>query len=1443
MLSVALEYNFVGFLRKCANAWADGSYLGKNSSSGIGLSTLTDWIWNRVRAIKDVCNTLCQPLFDYSEQRIDYGTQKQLSQCCKLLRILSELLVSILRDYRQFVPSQILEQLKTQSDSIKMASDYQEVLQWLLNVGLLPEGQFHNDEINSFPMDDQYLIVPYPYEIIRNHYNAQRVQLSDPGENFRKYLFIDAFIEKECSEEQIYEMWGDSYPPKSIQCLLRTLLIPEISLQSKHVIFVYLFMDITKVLSDTPYSSIVGNLIKFPAVFKMDPAIIKRTQAFWNLDNGKLETAVEELISPLSHDKHIPLWQRELLIRTLLKQKETSLALRALRCPGNQISPELEMITLLDNNLLSEALGVQRATGDKELLVNLFNNILHSSNFEQLLNMRLSNEEENVLRDYLKNLTNSGLPNHLNIHFVFLLQRSKFIDAANLVESFSGETRFNLEPPKQVLYAYYAAMEPTTRKITSMIQQSDVVAKELPLPMSVNLIQAKCNAKNNFFSKCVESITDASVDGAEMPFIGSPKLGIFEYRQPRIAESENSFVLDIHDGKRKTVNEVSIINFEEQRAPQNKKRRLNDAISVPKRKSYMDVHMSNLTIFKETKPSFNFSNKSPGNSSRVTPERVRAFGNFLSTPVVSKKTTPKRFHEKCPATPVSILKSRSMRGSLSPGRLSEFGDDNKSVKSITFAALPDSRDTSFNESSNLDEPTDTSTEAFYSPDKSPRNFIDGPKMRKPLSGTSSPTVKTVSPRGFSVASSLLQSLQNISQEVESFEKAAKDEVEKKIKQNEAKSTEEIIADIEAHSTTLNTTVESVESEPIEPLNRGNVLRDTSESDSDETTDEEAPDKSLYTFQRKSVLPANFGEISESESENDEEVDEEHYEDEELPSHSASGEDDSAEYGEVDLDDSEDEEPQPKKQEVICLDSSSDDDDVQVTQPSSQNNLPAFNNFNQFNSESTNGESQEIISSQEEMAAMLYDDMDNERLEDDDAMIVETVVDNLQTPQVVETMQTHEIINEERIDTTNEYSYTSATGGEMNFAIIGVTSLANETEQISQSTEPTEEQSNIFNQAVMNVEPLIESGSEIFTQAETSISQAVETNEVSNLFNVAVTEIDMSTSTTTPLETVVNQVNENEITSTNEEEKTEKEIEGVTRSLRSRSVSLEPTRESRCQSVPSNGSSSPKSRSTRASTEDREKPKRKLKTLEVIEETNTPVSSPGVLTRKRSQLNLSESQDTPQTPTRLTRRKSIILEQEAKVAPSTPSTPKRITRAVSKESLTQDDNNKTLTRQGSLRKRTTSASDNDDAKSTRSTRSTRKNSATPTSSMKSTPERQSPSTQGEQEGTSLSNRRLTRRQMQVVEKSGHLLGQISAGKLRASKSEDLTSKVEDSDNESVKSDVVSVSSRGSRKRKASKSKEDDTESNESAAKRKTAAKTLSAIQEEDEGKNIYHLSSI
>ena len=1426
LLSVALEYNFNGFLKKCAWAWADGSYLGKDDLVGVGLSTLTDWIWNRVQAIKDVCNVLCKPLFDFSEQRIDYGTQKQLSQCCKQLKVLSELLILVIRDYKQFIPEVILLQLKMQSEEMKMASEYQEVLQWLLNVGLLPEGNFYPGQ-SIHDVDDDFLIVPYPHQVIKSYYESQRENLADEWLGESKYLFIDAFIEQNCDVGKLKEIWGGSYPPRSIQALLRTLLIPEISIASKHVIFVYLFMDITNVLKDGAYSSIVRNLIKFPAVFKMNPAMIKRTQAFWNLDNGNLETAVEELISPLSHDKHIPLWQRELLITVLLKQNGSSLALRSLRCPGNQISPELEVFTLLANNLISEALKVQRASGDRKLLVKLFEKILHSTSYEQLLDLSLTEEEGNVLREYLQNLKDTGLPNHLNIHFVFLLQRSKFLDAAQLVESMN-ETEMNLEPPKQVLNAYYATMESTTRKLTSMVYEDEVQVKESPLPLSVNLIQARYNTKNNIYQKCVQSINEAAYDSSlhnqSQPFIGSPKLGIFEYRQTPLNLHDVSYALEVNEhGKRKQRNKVEdFVRLEDLQAPQQKKRKLNEIATV-KRKSYMDTRLNNLTVFKETKANFSFTGKSPSSSMRTTPDRVHTFGNFrnfLATPVIEKKTPPQKIF---PQTPHSILKTRSRCGSISPApsRFSEVGDDNKSVKSITFAALPDSRDTSLNDSSmleenfNEEEKLESSAENFYSPGKSPEKvlgFLDGPKARKPIKSRSS------SPAG---------------------EKADQ-------------------------SQELNVSANSEASRDLaKPFRDRSVLKDNSSCESDEASCSSTPDKSIYNYVRRSVLPVNFGELSDSEEEvkvrNDEKSDErnqqsfperqeqnskekceensrdknekidenseesvadEHFEEEELPEHSdysdSSEENNEIEYEEVESDESSSQESaKPKSKmivdDVICLDSS--DDDV-------QEHLPSFGNLAKIQENDDN--SMEIVenpvkeSSHAEILSTVYRNLDvDEKMEIEspaheqlspmkqqqqlmltraeieagpskfdslyetqnqsknvevfeapeavqEEIVMESEVDYVEGPKQSQNsedlVEKHQEIHlkspEKVIQNTPEIQKSAETQNLMN--------IHQKTLEIEQII-PETQQAIIVNPsddcfkspADLNESEISEECS--FVSAAGELNEAVVMSEVeetavdeeqfevlSSIFKEFSSEISTtSVEVTNILDQALNQSEISMETAKDEDPSTSQEVSKESSGF---SEDLTP-REVRARSVPSSGTSSPRSRSTRASTEDREKPKnrRKPKVLEIIEEKESPIPSPGPLTRRRSQLLLTEeNENTPQTPTRMTRRRSMLADE----APTTPTT-RRMTRAASNNSLATSEPEKTpedpavLTRQRSLRIRTTSASSADDAKSTRSTRSTKKTLETPTSSA----EKQSPV-----EVTSLTNRRLTRKQMQVLEKS-------------------------------------------------------------------------------------------
>lgn len=187
-----------------------------------------------------------------------------------------------------------------------MATEYQEVLQWLLNMGLLPEvnsNRSHKSyaEYRDSPFDDGFQAIPYPYETLKNYYATQRLKFKEidpnlivPKTKSCRALYIDSFIENECNSSVLRSEWrkglGDGlYPPASLQTMLRTLLVPGVATERKYMLFVYLFMDLSTVLREERYASVIKNLIKFPAVFKMDPGLIKITQAFWNLDHGEYE--------------------------------------------------------------------------------------------------------------------------------------------------------------------------------------------------------------------------------------------------------------------------------------------------------------------------------------------------------------------------------------------------------------------------------------------------------------------------------------------------------------------------------------------------------------------------------------------------------------------------------------------------------------------------------------------------------------------------------------------------------------------------------------------------------------------------------------------------------------------------------------------------------------------------------------------------------------------------------------------------------------------------------------------------------------------------------------------------------------------------------------------------------------------------------------------------
>lgn len=168
----------------------------------------------------------------------------------------------------------------------------------------LPEGTWNSDPHLTFAEDDLF-VVPYPYQPINSFYINRRkkfrYRVAELPDHPSDFIHIDSFIKNKCDHVAIQKLWQEGgftglYPPSSLQKLLRILLLPNFSMEDKHVIFVYVFMDIYHILKEGRFLQVARNLIKFPAVFQMDPAVIKITQAFWYLDHGELEVSNRFLV-------------------------------------------------------------------------------------------------------------------------------------------------------------------------------------------------------------------------------------------------------------------------------------------------------------------------------------------------------------------------------------------------------------------------------------------------------------------------------------------------------------------------------------------------------------------------------------------------------------------------------------------------------------------------------------------------------------------------------------------------------------------------------------------------------------------------------------------------------------------------------------------------------------------------------------------------------------------------------------------------------------------------------------------------------------------------------------------------------------------------------------------------------------------------------------------
>lgn len=557
VLSVALEHQLISWLCHCAQEWSNGS----QSSYGCTLDFLLNWAWQRAQVLKQSASELCEPLFDHSGMRLDQNAHLQLNHCVQQLKHLSSLYEHVVNYCLRFISEEVCEEIKHQFKALQMLSVYLEVLQWLLNVGLLPECPIY-----MYPRADEAerISAPYPVDSLVRFYNERRATLFDlqdasnvKGNQSCDLLFIDNLIDIECGGEALHAEWRDDggnglYPPPSLQALLRTYLIEDVDIEIKHCIFIYVFLDLAMTLDQSRYTPIITHLIKFPAVFEISPSVIKITQAFWQLDHGDFSTAMPHLLNRFVSSEDLKPWHHRVAVKALLAQGQHQHALlyHQVRQPPNTDLQDLciTITLLIVNDLLPEAFHFQRQNrsecNEKELLQHFMEACDKTNQLVHILQLPLGEAEEEALVTYLEKNRRKDNEDYLVKYY---MQRSQYAEAYEnndklnsgriVKQGLIGQSEDSLKPilvrqpniglPKVArdLLTYFSYQKKTKGNTFNW----ETGLRNKPVPMSVHVHETHDNTvyKSRFMNesllKARETWSNDAKASNEVPFLSTPK--------------------------------------------------------------------------------------------------------------------------------------------------------------------------------------------------------------------------------------------------------------------------------------------------------------------------------------------------------------------------------------------------------------------------------------------------------------------------------------------------------------------------------------------------------------------------------------------------------------------------------------------------------------------------------------------------------------------------------------------------------------------------------------------------------------------------------------------------------------------------------------------------------------------------------------------------------
>nr|XP_022908101.1 protein ELYS [Onthophagus taurus] len=537
LLSLALEHQMIGWLCKCAKIWSNGRF----KSSGYPLEYFLDWAWNRASELKANADSLTVPLFDYSETIIDANNQRIMNVCINQLKNLVTIYEFILNQLEEYILHKDI--IHQQHSSLQMVVTHFEVIQWMVNSGLLPECK------------DTFL---YPIETFISYYNTRRLEIQNAHyEQFsskESLLFIDILLKTEFSDMQLQECWKEDegngfYPPPSMQSLLRTYLIDNVNFSLKHTVLIYAFLDLSMALDKSRNTFIITQLIKFPTIFRVNPSVTALSQAFWHLDHKDFTSALDLLLDPAISNSDIKLWHHRVIISALLIQKQYNLALtyyQIRKPPLKEVDDIIKLISLfVKNDMIHEAIEFQREHVNREnqetILTHLYRECNSVKQLKKILRYALTETEERVIMKYLKDVSH---PQQEELEVMYYVKRFRYTDIMKTAtrEEQSVAVPSGLQGQKMISYkesfakrlaGFFPKISTDLFKVCQNqkeVFQNKVISRPQPLSVVIHGTDQQAKYKSNLIQMSMvkaretwKKPIDGETHGSEnCPFVRTP---------------------------------------------------------------------------------------------------------------------------------------------------------------------------------------------------------------------------------------------------------------------------------------------------------------------------------------------------------------------------------------------------------------------------------------------------------------------------------------------------------------------------------------------------------------------------------------------------------------------------------------------------------------------------------------------------------------------------------------------------------------------------------------------------------------------------------------------------------------------------------------------------------------------------------------------------------